>query len=251
MDLPLIFGHRGAAGHYVENTLHGFQRALEMGADGFESDIYMSRDGVPFLFHDSECKLYGKSEKVKVTTLNSTDLAKVLLPNEEKVPTLADFLEQFVSKKTRAGRPILFSFDLENLGAATAASELIQKYQAEEQTYITDKWAVNFRAVRRVSPKIHLIASNSIRPFTLWTSHLPWSHYRHYHIEGFNIKAADFHLRQRETFTKNGYKFLIWDLHTEAKLRQFLPFKPWGIYSNFPDLAIKIRDEVFKTIQTS
>jgi glycerophosphoryl diester phosphodiesterase len=35
-----------------ENTLPAFQRAVELGADGFEFDIRMSRDGHLFILHD-------------------------------------------------------------------------------------------------------------------------------------------------------------------------------------------------------
>lgn len=247
MEIPLIFGHRGAAGLYVENTINGFQKALDIGVDGFESDVYITHEGLPFLFHDATCKIRGKSEPVKTRSLNTADLENIILPKDEKVPTFEEFLEKFGGKKTRTGKPILFSLDLGNPGAATAVSLLTQKYGVEDQMYITDKWAVNFRAIRKVSDKIHLIASNSIRPLTLNTSHLPFSHYQHYGIEGFNIKAAKFERRQADVFTQHGFKFLIWDLHTEALLRKYLPYHPWAIYTNYPDLAIKIRAEIFKS----
>ncbi len=51
---PATFGHRGAAGNAPENTLVGFQAGLDRGADVLESDIHLSRDGVPVLIHDPE-----------------------------------------------------------------------------------------------------------------------------------------------------------------------------------------------------
>jgi glycerophosphoryl diester phosphodiesterase len=50
---PMILGHRGAAGHAPENTLLSFSRALELGADAIESDVQVTRDGVPVLMHDA------------------------------------------------------------------------------------------------------------------------------------------------------------------------------------------------------
>jgi glycerophosphoryl diester phosphodiesterase len=49
---PLVLGHRGAAAHAPENTLAGFARGLELGAQVIESDVQSSRDGVPILLHD-------------------------------------------------------------------------------------------------------------------------------------------------------------------------------------------------------
>lgn len=47
-----MIGHRGAAGTHPENTLASFAAALEQGAQILESDIHVSRDGVPVLLHD-------------------------------------------------------------------------------------------------------------------------------------------------------------------------------------------------------
>ena len=51
-DRPLIWGHRGASGHAPENTLPAFQLAAEMGADGVELDVQLTRDGIPVVCHD-------------------------------------------------------------------------------------------------------------------------------------------------------------------------------------------------------
>jgi len=49
---PIVIGHRGAAGECPENTLLSFETALAQGAQILESDIHVSRDGVPILLHD-------------------------------------------------------------------------------------------------------------------------------------------------------------------------------------------------------
>ena len=51
---PLILGHRGAAGDAPENTLLSFELALKQRADILESDVHLTRDGVPVLCHDAE-----------------------------------------------------------------------------------------------------------------------------------------------------------------------------------------------------
>ena len=50
--MSLIYGHRGASGHAPENTLEAFRLAMEMGADGFELDVHLSRDGELVVIHD-------------------------------------------------------------------------------------------------------------------------------------------------------------------------------------------------------
>ena len=49
-----IWGHRGAYDHAPENTLTGFQLAADMGADGIEFDIQLTRDGEVVVIHDEK-----------------------------------------------------------------------------------------------------------------------------------------------------------------------------------------------------
>ncbi len=50
---PTVIGHRGGAGDCPENTLPSFAAALAQGAQILESDVHISRDGIPLLLHDS------------------------------------------------------------------------------------------------------------------------------------------------------------------------------------------------------
>jgi glycerophosphoryl diester phosphodiesterase len=47
-----VQGHRGARGHLPENTLAGFERALQLGAATLELDAGVTRDGVVVVHHD-------------------------------------------------------------------------------------------------------------------------------------------------------------------------------------------------------
>ncbi|XP_055030331.2 glycerophosphodiester phosphodiesterase domain-containing protein 5 isoform X1 [Misgurnus anguillicaudatus] len=53
---PILFGHRGAPMLAPENTQLSFQRAVEVGGEGLETDVTISYDGIPFLMHDSTLK---------------------------------------------------------------------------------------------------------------------------------------------------------------------------------------------------
>ena len=57
-----IYAHRGASKYAPENTMPAFQLALDMNADGIETDVQLTKDGVPILIHD---------EKLKRTTTGS------------------------------------------------------------------------------------------------------------------------------------------------------------------------------------
>ena len=48
----LVWAHRGASSYAPENTLAAFQEAVDMGADGVELDIQLTKDGEMVVIHD-------------------------------------------------------------------------------------------------------------------------------------------------------------------------------------------------------
>ena len=49
---PLVWAHRGASGYAPENTLAAFQKAVDLGADGVELDIQLTKDDQIVVIHD-------------------------------------------------------------------------------------------------------------------------------------------------------------------------------------------------------
>jgi glycerophosphoryl diester phosphodiesterase len=49
---PLVIAHRGASSERPENTLAAYERAIEVGADGVECDVRLTRDGQLVCVHD-------------------------------------------------------------------------------------------------------------------------------------------------------------------------------------------------------
>jgi glycerophosphoryl diester phosphodiesterase len=88
--IPLCVAHRGASVEAPENTLRAFERALELGADGIELDVQVTRDGVAVVFHDSTLKrLTGARGRLVDRTWS--ELLKLCVQGEP-IPTLTDVL---------------------------------------------------------------------------------------------------------------------------------------------------------------
>lgn len=49
---PLVLAHRGDSAHAPENTLEAARLGHRAGADAWEFDVQLTRDGVPILLHD-------------------------------------------------------------------------------------------------------------------------------------------------------------------------------------------------------
>lgn len=56
MKLPLVIGHRGVMSIAPENSLSGFRKAIELGIDGVELDVHMTKDKKLVVLHDSNIK---------------------------------------------------------------------------------------------------------------------------------------------------------------------------------------------------
>ena len=56
MSNILVEGHRGYASKYPENTLISFEAAMDLGVDAIEFDIWLSKEQVPVIIHDGNCK---------------------------------------------------------------------------------------------------------------------------------------------------------------------------------------------------
>jgi len=50
---PLVMAHRGGAGLWPENTMYGFERAVDLGVDMLETEIHSTADNILVLMHDS------------------------------------------------------------------------------------------------------------------------------------------------------------------------------------------------------
>jgi glycerophosphoryl diester phosphodiesterase len=81
-----VIAHRGGAGLRVENTLAAFQNAIELGADGAELDVQLSRDGRVVVHHDDRlngayCRRedgdwLGEHERPRIADLTWPDLQR-------------------------------------------------------------------------------------------------------------------------------------------------------------------------------
>ncbi|KAG9338695.1 hypothetical protein JZ751_025363 [Albula glossodonta] len=67
---PALIGHRGAPMLAPENTQLSFEKAVEAGGEGLETDVTISYDGVPFLMHDSTLR---RTTNVQEVFPNRTD----------------------------------------------------------------------------------------------------------------------------------------------------------------------------------
>lgn len=89
-----IIAHRGASGTMVENTMPAFEKAVEHGAKAIEVDVQVSKDKVPFAYHDTS--LGGKYSNRETKDLSSHELDQIDLEQEEEGKTHIPKLDEIV-----------------------------------------------------------------------------------------------------------------------------------------------------------
>lgn len=95
---PLIMAHRGGAHELEENTMHAFRTSYENGIRGFETDVRMTKDGVPVILHDDSLdrthNASGAVESKNVAELKDVTTRK----GGEPFLLLEDLLDYFADK---------------------------------------------------------------------------------------------------------------------------------------------------------
>jgi len=99
---PLLISHRGAHKEAPENSFRASELALAYGVDGIETDVQLSSDGVPVLFHNPTASHINGSRK-RISSYTSEQLQTLNLGEKGGpigIPTLAETLVSF-SRRTR------------------------------------------------------------------------------------------------------------------------------------------------------
>lgn len=140
----LVSGHRGLAS-YPENTINGFLKAYEAGADMLELDLYVSSDGHIVIHHDSTVdrttngtgKIEEMSlEQIKALTIDTHGIS-------ETIPTLAEVYEAF------KGKNVVLQIELKSSkeDLVPKLAELTAQYDMFGQVAI---FSSNFTQMKRV-----------------------------------------------------------------------------------------------------
>lgn len=95
--MQMIYAHRGASAYAPENTLRAFRLAADMGADGVELDIQLTRDRRLVVIHDEQTdRLLGMPGAVaddSLAQLTALPVTGGMNPTgKERVPLLVDVL---------------------------------------------------------------------------------------------------------------------------------------------------------------
>ena len=142
------YAHRGASETRPENTMTAFYEGVALGANGIETDVQMTRDGIPVLFHDDTLlRVTGEAGAIGDYTL--AELRKFRVQKDgvtDRIPTLEEFLSAF------AWRDLTFAIELKGDGAEEKTVDLIYRYGVDCKCVVTSFVLDRLRRIRAIAP---------------------------------------------------------------------------------------------------
>lgn len=146
------YAHRGASEYYPENTMLAFQEGIRMGANGIETDVQRTKDGVLVLFHDNALDRV-TGEKGRICDYTYEELQNFWVKKgefQEKIPTLEEFLAHFADKE------LTLAVELKVDGIEREVADLIYKYEADKKAVITSFELARLREVKEYAPYLRV-----------------------------------------------------------------------------------------------
>lgn len=125
----------------IENTVHAFQRAVDLGYYHLETDIHLTTDGVVVAFHDPDlARMVGSPAKIQ-------DLAwpevRAMTIGGHRIPTLDELLEQFPDR--------YFNIDMKTEATVEPLVRILQRHQAHHRVCIASFNQLRLRRFRKLT----------------------------------------------------------------------------------------------------
>ena len=216
----LKIGHRGAKGYVAENTLASFAKAIELGCDGIELDVWLTIDGEVVVIHDETIDRTTKSSG-KVNDYLYEEIASLDIPTLENVIELVNH-RCFINIEIKDSKSTEFVVKIIN--------EQVEKrsYSYEDFIISSFDW-VTLQQVYLLNDKIQ------IGVLTATDLDLAFAFAKFIKAKTIN---PYFHLLNSENvdkIQKAEFEIHTWTVNEPADIEQMKLLKVDGIISDFPD----------------
>ncbi|MEP6894089.1 MAG: glycerophosphodiester phosphodiesterase family protein [Chloroflexota bacterium] len=241
---PIIFAHRGASAHAPENTLAAFELALAHGADGIELDAKLSADGHVIVIHDATVDrttgAHGKVKDLPLAELRALSAGAFFAEkfNGEKIPTLEEIFETF-------GKRLFINVELTNYNAprdhlVESVCVLVKKFNVQKRIMFSSFYASNLSKARSYLPEVPcgLLAFPGM--VGAWARSFGYAFGKYSALHP-NLKDVTPQQVQR-VHRLNG-RVHVWTVNTEADIQRLFEWGADGIFTDDPQLAVRVRDE--------
>ncbi|MBY9007060.1 MAG: glycerophosphodiester phosphodiesterase [Candidatus Lokiarchaeota archaeon] len=241
---PYVFGHRGASGYEIENTIPSFRKGVEMGA-GIETDIQMTIDHKLICFHDPIIKV--GNEYFYPSKLTYDTIARLKFDDKRKVPQIIEVFQEFMNENHN----IRYSFDIANRKVGLELINLAEENNLIDSIEISDRRIGVLSSLRRRSDSVKLLNTNDGSFTRINYQTLDIDKLKDHQISTINVRYK----RNIDTLFKdivdNGFDCYVWGVNKIQNMKQVLKLNYKGkivdaIYTDYPDKLIELREKLIK-----
>lgn len=224
----LVFAHRGASGYEPENTLASFKKALELGADGVELDVRLTKDGRVVVMHDPwvirTTKRFGS---IAGKSLN--ELKKLNAGNGEKIPTLQEVLDLINGK-------VQMNIELKGKGIALPVADIIKEYAAKGKWKYSDFFVSAFHHKELLEFK-KLLPQVKIGALIIGINIQFDKYQKELHAYSVNMWSPFARKSVVEKAHKKGLKVFVYTVNSKREISRMKKIGVDCILTNYPDKA--------------
>jgi len=236
-----IFAHRGASAYAPENTCAAFNLAREMGADGIELDVQMTKDGEIVVIHDETVdRTTDGTGWVKDLTLDEIKALDASMGNEtypnEKIPTLDEVFDLLNDSQMMINIEIKDSRVLYP-GIDEQVLEMIDKRDWEYRINMSSFNHMTLAHMRQIGSLVYTGVLFQDVLYEPWNyAHQLWAtglHPHYLYVDSVPNLVEESHNSLLEINT--------WTVNEVADIDRMLARGVDGIITNFPDRALERR----------
>lgn len=223
---PLIIGHRGAMGYETENTLASIKKAMELGVDMIEIDVFRISSGEIVAFHDRRVDRLTNGAGL-IEEYNLYDMNKLILDGGHTIPLLQEVLRT-VDAKT--------PLNIELKGAGTADRvNFITDYYIEKQGWQPGQFLISSFNWDELAAFRALDAESRIAVLTDGDPLEAISVARELKAEAINPSAASVTAENVAAIQEAGFKVYVWTVNQTAEFEALREMGVDGVFSDYPD----------------
>ena len=223
---PLIIGHRGAKGHAPENTIKSIQKAIDLGVDGIEIDIFRCASGELVVFHDKYVdKLTDGNGSIEKMSLYNIKKLNVL--GVEKIPTLKEVFDLIDGK-------VILNIELKGSSTSFLIHQLLNSYfkssnWTKDKVFISSFNWNELEAFYQLNKEVRIAVLTEGDPIDA----LPIA--RKLNAFAINPKHINLNKLNAAKLKDEGFSIYTWTVNKIIDINRMTKIGVDGIITDFPD----------------
>lgn len=232
-----VLAHRGGSIESYENTLASFAYAQSIGCKYIETDVQVSLDGIPYIFHDESLERITGIKSI-FSSITSSEIDKIRIFKDHPIPKLDTALKEFPE--------LFFQIDLKTDLVAIPALEVIKKNNAEKRVCIASFNSNRLKQVKESYPEMCLsmgpkeVVKLLLASFGLFKGEIPGDCLQ-VPIYSHGIKVVT--KRFIKFVQSKNLKIMVWTINDKKTLKKLINMNVDGIITDTPKLLTELLND--------